>query len=35
MKSILRRWYFRAIYMLLAIAALVAASGAPQAFGGG
>jgi hypothetical protein len=35
MKSIWRRWYLKAIYVLLTIAALVIASGAPQGWGGG
>jgi hypothetical protein len=35
MKNIWQRWYLKAIYVLLTITALVAASGAPQAFGGG
>lgn len=30
----MRRWYLKAIYVLLTIAALVAASGAPEAWGG-
>jgi hypothetical protein len=34
MKSIWRRWYLKAIYVLLTIAALVAASGAAQNWGG-
>jgi hypothetical protein len=33
MKSIWRRWYFKAIYALLTIAALVAASGAMDSWG--
>jgi hypothetical protein len=35
MKSIWRRWYLKAIYVLLTIAALVAASGAPEQWSGG
>lgn len=35
MKGIWREWYLKAIYVLLTIAALVAASGAPQAWGSG
>jgi hypothetical protein len=35
MKSIWKSWYLKAIYVLLTITALVAASGAPEAFGGG
>jgi hypothetical protein len=35
MKSIWRRWYLKAIYVLLTIAALVAASGAPDIWGSG
>jgi hypothetical protein len=34
MKNIGRRWYLKAIYVLLTIAALVAASGAPASWGG-
>jgi len=34
MKNIWRIWYLKAIYVLLTIAALVAASGAGQAWGG-
>jgi hypothetical protein len=34
MKSIWRRWYLKAIYVLLTIAALVAASGAMDSWGG-
>jgi hypothetical protein len=30
----MRRWYLKAIYVLLTIAALVAASGAPAQWGG-
>lgn len=30
-----KRWYLKAIYVLLTIAALVAVSGAPQNWGGG
>jgi hypothetical protein len=35
MKGIWREWHLKAIYVLLTIAALVAASGAPEAWGGG
>jgi hypothetical protein len=35
MKSIGRRWYLKAIYVLLTIAALVAASGAGHSWSGG
>ena len=33
MKHIWKRWYLKAIYVLLTIVALVAASGAPDAWG--
>ncbi len=35
MKNIWKRWYLKAIYVLLTIVALVAASGAPHCWGGG
>lgn len=35
MKSIWRRWYLKAIYVLLTVAALVAASGAPDSWSSG
>ena len=35
MKSIWRRWYLKVIYVLLTIAVLVAASGAPHNWSGG
>jgi hypothetical protein len=35
MKNIWRTWYLKAIYVLLTITALVAASGAGQNWGGG
>ena len=35
MKNIWKRWYLKAISVLLTIAALVAASGAPHCWGGG
>jgi hypothetical protein len=35
MKTIWKRWYLKAIYVLLTIADLVAASGAPNCWGSG
>jgi hypothetical protein len=35
MKSIWKKWYLKAIYILLTIVALVAASGAPECWSGG
>jgi hypothetical protein len=35
MKTIWKRWYIKAIYVLLTIAALVAASGAGHQWGSG
>ena len=34
MKSIWRRWYLKAVYVLLTIVTLVVASGAPQSWSG-
>jgi hypothetical protein len=33
MKNLVKRWYLKSIYVLLTIAALVAASGAPASWG--